>query len=164
LTLFSLTRQLLGTQANRDILIRLNYFFKYPGRGAYPKGPSELHLASYHNLPWLVKLCLSQGANPNYVSFQSMGDTPLIWGSEMGSTECITELLKSGADPNQVERDGWSPLHWAARNGHEQVCRLLLLYGAKIDVKDNRGSTPLDWAKSRGYSNIVAALCNTSAD
>ncbi|KAF2828811.1 ankyrin, partial [Ophiobolus disseminans] len=59
-----------------------------------------------------------------------MNDTPLTWGSEQGSTECVKILLEAGADPNETEYDGWPPLHWAARNGHLDVLLLLLQYGA----------------------------------
>lgn len=81
----------------------------------------------------------------------------------MGSSACVAELLKAGADPNHTESDGWSALHWAARKGHEQVCELLLQYGAKIDAKDKGCNTPLDWAESRDYTTVATALRNASA-
>ena len=81
----------------------------------------------------------------------------------MGSSQCVAELLKGGADPNMMEYDGWTALHWAARNGHVSVCELLLECGAKTDAEDNQGLTPLDWAISRGYASVAAALRNASA-
>jgi ankyrin repeat protein len=154
--------ELLETQGNRDSLIRLSHFFKHCERGLYPTGESELHIASYNDLPWLVKWYLSQGVNPNSVA--DCRDTPLIWGSEMGSLACVAELLKGGSDPNIMEYDGWTELHWAARNGHLRVCELLLEYGAKTDAMDDHGLTPLDWAISCGYPSVIAALRNASAD
>lgn len=85
-------------------------------------------------------------------------DTPLIWASEKGSTECVKKLLKAGADPNHFEYDGWSALHWAARNGHVEVARLLLDQGARIDQTDSKGLTPLDWATEREHWEVVIVL------
>ena len=88
----------------------------------------------------------------------AMNDTPLIWASEMGSTECVKNLLDAGADPNEFEVDGWSALHWAARNGHLGVATLLLQHGASLSQRDRRRHTPLDWATDRGHWNVAGVL------
>jgi ankyrin repeat protein len=87
-----------------------------------------------------------------------MNDTPLIWASEMGSTECVKNLLDAGADPNEFEIDGWSALHWAARNGHLGVATLLLEHGASLGQRDRRGHTPLDWAIDREHWDVAGVL------
>jgi len=94
--------------------------------------------------------------NPSFVHTTSdQDDTPLIWASEMGGTECVRMLLVAGADPNKVEADGWSALHWAARNGHVGVARLLLTHGARLHHRDVRGYVPLDWALDRGHLEVA---------
>jgi len=87
-----------------------------------------------------------------------MGDTPLVWASEMGSTECVKKLLEASADPNKFEYDGWSPLHWAARNGHLEITKLLLDYGTRLGQRNSRGHTPLDWALDREFWDVAGAL------
>ena len=84
--------------------------------------------------------------------------TPLIWASEMGSTECVKDLLDAGADPNEFEFDGWSALHWAARNGHLGIVKLLLERGASFGQQDSQGHTPLDWAIDREHWDVVSVL------
>ena len=155
ISLSSLTKQLLKTQEARNMLMRFTYYFKYGGRVGCPAG-SLLHLACYFNLPWLVRDCLAEGADPNILA--DAFDTPLIWASEMGAIKCAEALLKAGADPNRLEFDGWSALHWTATNRHVDVCELLLDYGADPSATDTRGFRPLDWAVERGYEDIVRLL------
>ena len=95
-------------------------------------------------------------ASVNAVS--QMDDTPLIWASEKGSTECVKKLLDAGADPNKFEFDGWSALHWASRNGHLEAVRLLLEHGARLDQRDYQSHTPLDWAIDREHWEVVEIL------
>ena len=98
-------------------------------------------------------------ANPDAVHAKSdMNDTPLIWASEMGSTESVNILLVADANPNTFEFDGWSALHWAARNGHVGVATLLLEYGASLKQRDSKGCTPLDWAIDRCNWDVADAL------
>ena len=154
-SLSSLTKQLLKTQESRNMLMRFTCFFKYGVSTGFPAG-SRLHLACYFNLPWLVRDCLAEGANPNTLA--DALDTPLIWASEMGAVECAEALLKAGADPNRVEFDGWSALHWTATNRHINICELLLKHGADPSAKDTRGFRPVDWAVERGYEDIERLL------
>lgn len=44
-------------------------------------------------------------------------------------------LLKYGADPNQVDRDGWSPLHTACQNDNGPEALLLMLHGANDGLR-----------------------------
>lgn len=44
-------------------------------------------------------------------------------------------LLKSGADANQVDRDGWSPLHTACTNDNGPEALLLMMYGASDSLR-----------------------------
>lgn len=154
--LFARAVALMETQAGRDALIRLDYFFRYAGKKGYPIGPSRLHLACYFNIPWLVAHCIAQNDDCNPVA--DADDTPLVWASEMGSYECAHLLLEAGADPNKVEFDGWSALHWIAANGHTKMCGLLLRHGANPHAKDGREVEPVDWAVEYGHDEIANLL------
>jgi hypothetical protein len=153
--LSSLAMALLSIEKNRDMLMCVVYFSRSGIYGS-PYGASPLHLAAYFRLPWLIKLYLSQGTDPNILS--GADDTPLTWASEAGSAECVQLLLEAGADPNLAEYDGWSPLHWAATNGHLKVVELLLDYGADMTARDDNDLSPSDWALRKGYSSIAELI------
>jgi ankyrin repeat protein len=132
----------------------LTYFLGKQGSWNVPKNPTPLHLAAYFNIPWLVQIYIAGNRNSVHAT-TPMNDTPLIWASEMGSTECVQRLLGAGADPNEFEIDGWSALHWAARNGHLRVATLLLEHDAPLYHPDRGGHTPLDWAFDREHWDVV---------
>ncbi|KAN0102161.1 hypothetical protein V8E51_012671 [Hyaloscypha variabilis] len=150
-----LTRELLDSQRNRDMLMAL-YYFIHHGRLGGPREGTQLHIAAYFDLGWVVAEYIHKGVDVDDLA--DCGDTALVWGSEMGSTESVKLLLQAGADPEIVEYDGWSPLHWAATNGHVEVCKILLEHGAYIDALDAHGATPRDWAISRGHGMVTAEI------
>jgi hypothetical protein len=143
-------RELLSSLPNRRGIMTLLYFTSKNADWNVPEPTTPLHVAAYFNLHWLVDSYIWQDRiSVNAVS--DTNDTPLVWASEMGSTECVKKLLKAGADPNKFEYDGWSALHWAATNWRLSVMRLLLTHGARIDQRDDQGRTPLDWAIAREF-------------
>jgi len=153
----TMIRRLLSSQTRRDDIMTLTYFINKQMSWRVPHGQTPLHLAAYFNIPWLVQMYISD--NRSLVHAKStVNDTPLIWASEMGSTECVGNLLDAGADPNEFEVDGWSALHWAARNGHLDIAELLLKHGASLDQQDGRGHTPLDWAIDREHWDVAGIL------
>lgn len=155
--LIQLAISLLSSKLHRACILILTWYIQKHGSLRAPSQATPLHLASYFNLENLTHHFLTDEKIPVDVVGRP-GDTPLVWASEMGSTECVKILLQAGANPNKFEYDGWSALHWAARNGHVEVLKLLLDYGALIDPTDSAGHTPLDWAFDRGFSLVVEIL------
>lgn len=153
----TMVRKLLSSPRNRDGIMILTYFINHHGSWGVPTNQTPLHLAAYFNFPWLVESYISQDEFAVDV-VHNMNDTPLIWASEMGSTECVKKLLDAGANPNKLEYDDWSALHWAARNGHLDVTTLLLDYGARLSQRDSGGHTPLDWAFDREHRDVLGVL------
>ena len=156
-TLSTMIRRLLSGQTRRDDIMILTFFINKQTTWNVPQGHSPLHLAAYFNIPWLAQKYTSDDKSLLHAT-TAMKDTPLIWASEMGSTECVKILLDAGADPNEVEIDGWSALHWAARNGHLGVARLLLDHGANLGQRARGGHTPLDWAIDREHWDVARVL------
>jgi len=57
----------------------------------------------------------------------------------------VNELLKHGADPDGINKNGYTPLHFAAHEinySHPSVI-LLLRYGANPNMQNEKGETPL---------------------
>lgn len=153
----TIVRDLLSCPESRTNLLRLTYYLFKHGSAAIPVVNEPIHIAAYFNLPELLEQYISEDSD----SVNAMGDAddaPLIWASEMDSLECVRLLLRAGADPNDVEYDGWSPLHRVARNDHAAIAELLLMHGARVDQRDSKGHTPMDWALDREHTSVIDVL------
>ena len=66
--------------------------------------------------------------------------------------EMVNQLIKDGADINEVERSA-TALHYAVRNENIDMMKLLISSGANIDARiDYSGWTPLFVAISRNQN------------
>jgi ankyrin repeat protein len=65
------------------------------------------------------------------------------------------ELIKAGADVNQVSSSGFTPLNVAACNGHDGIVALLIQAGADV----RKASHPCPCSK-RGYTPMRLATLN----
>jgi uncharacterized protein len=87
----------------------------------------------------VVKVLLSQGANPNCVTKPSI------------ETGCFMRDCRTKAE---------TPLHRAAAFGTEDTIQMLLDAGAAIDAKDMNGDSPLSWGSWYGRPDpILRKLC-----
>ncbi|MCJ1439262.1 hypothetical protein MMC27_008654 [Xylographa pallens] len=108
--------------------------------------------------------CTTGKVNPNAQAQD--GSTPLYYAassrenlSRAENGEDITKfLLKLGADPNLLNKEGRGPLHEAALHNHTHTLKLLLEHGADPTTEDQLGYTPLLSAikyKSRDTASIL---------
>lgn len=98
----------------------------------------------------LVKLLLENGADVQTTAQSQQGDTALHTGALQGGFEMVQLLLKHGADPNAVNKQGQTPLHRAiAGDGELKTVKLLVESGAKLDIPDKEGVTPVRMAGTR---------------
>jgi ankyrin repeat protein len=91
--------------------------------------------------------------------------TPAIIAAEKNHAEILEMLLKSGADANKSNHDGYSPIHFAALNNSLSSLRILLTLG-KIDVNQEALSngTAACIAAHKGHSSILKILADAHAD
>jgi uncharacterized protein len=62
------------------------------------------------------------------------GRTSLHYAASEGSVAEVTRLLRSRADANAQDDNGWSPLHFAAQANSVEVVRALITAGANVDA------------------------------
>ena len=70
-------------------------------------------------------------------------------------------LLEAGADPDAVQRGGWTPLHSAAHNGDARTVELLLAHGAGQAALDDDGRSVADMAAESGDDETIAAIARS---
>ena len=90
------------------------------------------------------------------------GFTPLYWALKKGGKDGFKELLKHGANPNVLWKDGGSVTHYSATLGDSDFLLLCLNFGGEVDLKDGpEGRTPLFYAvEYKNFRNIKILLEN----
>jgi hypothetical protein len=92
-----------------------------------------IHAARYGH-KWLL-LSLLQGSGQEQIDVpDAMDRTPLMWASETGNLQLVTELLYRHANMDLKDKYGLSALDMAGRGGHSNVVKLL----AAAISKDSR--------------------------
>jgi hypothetical protein len=95
---------------------------------------------------WNAKWFVKQRGRMRFVAHHSpdIEDTQrLHLAASAGWQDKIQDLLRAGADPNQVDFEGRTPLFDAIERGDATSVRLLLQAGAKPNVVDAAQTTPL---------------------
>jgi len=107
----------------------------------FPSANEEfLYAASSGDLATLI-LHISQGIDVNHPSGRSI--TPLIAAATNGETLAVKLLLKSGANPDALERNRHSALWFSFQSKHLSTVRALLDGGADVNAGSPRGVTCL---------------------
>lgn len=70
------------------------------------------------------------------------------------SGNCVTQLMKDGANKEAKNRLGQTPIHLAALSGQLSAVIDLINGGASVTVKDSSGETPLHKAVRCGHQLI----------
>ncbi|XP_077190522.1 ankyrin repeat and SOCS box protein 3 isoform X2 [Paroedura picta] len=111
-------------------LIKQGYSVDVPDN----RGWMAIHEAAFYNKSDCLKLLLHAARSDDYIRAKTFeGTCPLHLSASQGSLECVSILLKSGADPNEVTNDATTPLFLAVEHGHIDVMRLLLHHGANVN-------------------------------
>ena len=91
-------------------------------------------------------------------------DTPLSRAAKNNHVQCISVLLKVGADVNRRRGGTISLLTAATQDGHIAVVRLLISAGANVNKScDRHGNRSLYWAVKNGHSECLSALLEAGA-
>ncbi len=84
--------------------------------------------------------------------------TPLMNASAMGNVEVVRELLRSGANVNQIGPRRSTALMFATGAGHLDVVKELVENGADIELTEDGGWTALRFAEEDGEVEIANFL------
>jgi hypothetical protein len=93
--------------------------------------------------PAKVRLLVERGANVNAVSTLTRRTPLVIAAGRAGSAGVVRLLLDKRADPNTVDKDGYTPVLAAAGSGDPEILTLLLNHGVDPNVKTTNFFTPL---------------------
>ncbi len=68
-----------------------------------------------------------------------------------GHSQTLQAIIRSGADINLVDSNGWTPVHSSAYHGRLGCLQFLKTAGGKLDLCDNDGNTPAHLAAMEGH-------------
>jgi ankyrin repeat protein len=105
----------------------------------------------------IVRLLLARSADPN-LAMNNV--SPLIIAVQKSSPAIVEELLKAGADVNEMLADGSTALTVATQLGRTEIVALLVAQGAT----QKNGRIPLIMAVQKGAAPLVEELLKGDAD
>lgn len=84
--------------------------------------------------------------------------------AECGTPESLTEWLRQGSDPNEIDPYGYTPLVNACLRGCLKSAKILLNNGADINKQAQHGYSPLHAASQNGYTELVELLLDNGSE
>nr|XP_038943528.1 POTE ankyrin domain family member J-like isoform X9 [Rattus norvegicus] len=132
---------------------------------------TSLHYACAHNHPEVVMLLIKSNCTIN--AQDDEGCTPLIksnffeqhlQATERNNLECVSILLKHGADPHMADFTGNTALHYAVYNGNRAIASELLKYKVDINAITKHGFTPFSLAVFEKREKMAEFLTERGAD
>ncbi|XP_041910026.1 ankyrin repeat domain-containing protein 7-like [Arvicola amphibius] len=127
------------------------------------RGRSSLHYASAHNHPNVVTLLSSNDCTDINLKYDE-GCTPLIKATQRDNIECISILLRHGADPHIVDANGDAALHNAICRGNIKIFSKLLEYNVDIKARTVYGLTPYKLALFENHHAMAEFLIENGVD
>ncbi|CAB0039786.1 unnamed protein product [Trichogramma brassicae] len=129
-------------------------------------GLTHFHVACGSGCDEVVKKFLDFGQDPNCIITET-GNSPLhsaLESSYVNVNKVVQWLLRSGADPHLVNKNGDTALHLALKGQHEEAAIWLMRYGADPSLATKDGDTSLHLALKRRHHKIVCCLLSSSVD
>lgn len=84
--------------------------------------------------------------------------------AECGTPESISEWLRQGSDPNEIDAYGYTPLINACLRNCIKSVKILISNGADINMQAEHGYTALHAAAQSGYLDIVETLIDNGGN
>lgn len=110
--------------------------------------------------------------NINYATSEN-GWTPIMIMSGLGAQGAVAamkEMKKLGANPSQVDKEGWNALHWSAFHGSADAAKCLVakdgfdgIVLGLHEVVDKEGKNPIVHAKDEGNDDVARVIEEAAA-
>jgi uncharacterized protein len=126
-------------------------------------GYSALHYPAFFGGLGVAEALVEAGADLEAVSRNKMDARPLHSAAAGRQLDVSRLLVKSGADVNAPQHEGYVPLHQAAQQGDAELVELLLAAGADRDIRLDDGRTAADLARDSGHDQLAARLVASTA-
>eukprot|EP00953_Heterococcus_sp_UTEX-ZZ885_P005533 3450-Heterococcus_DN1.PRE.1 len=98
-------------------------------------GNTALHtVAACSDSAAAVQSLVEHGFELDVDTLNGFGDTPLVLAAAAGHAQCVTALLRAGANVAHTNSRGVTALHAAVLSGHVQLVQLLLEHGVDCTV------------------------------
>lgn len=123
-----------------------------------PDGFTPLSLAAFFDNAEAFDLLLPLTTDINAAADNPQRVSALHAACAKRSAAMVERLLLAGADPNQVQADGFTPLHAAAHNGDGAIAGLLLLAGARVGDRNAKGEDAAALARGAGHAWLADKL------
>ncbi|XP_015894742.1 E3 ubiquitin-protein ligase KEG isoform X1 [Ziziphus jujuba] len=122
-------------------------------------GQTALHLACRRGSADLVEAILVY-REANVDVLDKDGDPPLVFALAAGSPECVSALIKRGANVRSRLREGFGPsvAHVCAYHGQPDCMHALLLAGADPNAVDDEGESVLHRAVAKKYTDCALVI------
>ncbi|MEM4987538.1 ankyrin repeat domain-containing protein [Collimonas sp. H4R21] len=91
------------------------------------------------------------------------GSTALLLATNLNRVKLVQALLDLNANPNVLDRNGWTPLLSAADEGNAEIVSMLLAKGADVRAKKG-GWDAAAFAERKGNSELAALLKKRAED
>lgn len=98
---------------------------------------------------------LELGADPARIS---NGKTPIMSAAQNKQPLMLRQLIRYGADIDQVGKKGNTAIIMATKSGKMTCIKLLVENGANVELKNDAGMTPLDYANNSNYPEVAEYL------
>jgi Ankyrin repeats (3 copies) len=113
---------------------------------------------------WDEALLWLKQQQPDLNRADDAGDTPLSLAAAAGQLPLVREMIRQGAQLDDIGSGGLTPLAAAVWQGHELVVRDLLHAGARLDAPTLTGQLPLHVASAAGKPRLMGMLMKAGAN
>lgn len=121
-------------------------------------GFTPLGIATHFNKEDIVRLLLTNKADPNTPSRNGYHVYPLHTALSNNNGNISKMLIEAGAEVNIHQNGGIRPIHIAAQHGNIDLIIILLEQGADITVLTDTGESAASLAAEKGFREIAEIL------
>jgi len=144
----------------------ITYLQKFLKQGGDPDqlnkiGQPLLVKAAAHDQFIMATELLRAGANVNLPD--TIGMSPLMYGTNSGNAGIVELLVSNGADVNYLNPESESALIYASKKGYLEIMDLLIQAGANVNAENNEGRTALYFATQNNDNATTTLLLENGA-